>query len=765
MADFSQYSDEDLTGTLAAMVAAGKSTTPVAGESSPPIVKSVSDMSDAELQEAVEFGDMAAKMSPQDLSIARLTGKKPITPTGKQRVLSPKMERFGEFLRQQAQQPRPGETEDSRFKRLHGGLSSREKPSWIEGVGRDVLQGDTFGFGDEIVAGGTAALDSLVGDANFEDAYNQRLANERADRSTFREEYPVSSYGAEITGAIPTAIAAPLNLLRGGKVLQAAGVGAGQGAVYGFGQGEGVGGRAMNAALGTALGGTVGALGVPISRGIGNVTRSIMDRRSAKSVGMTPDQYSILNRALNADESLTGAGTRRLEAAGDDAMLADAGPGAARLLDTAIVETPPASRMATEAVETRVTRQAEKLDDALNQTMGKPGESSSRALTVFGEKTNHLDLIYKNAYSKPIDYSSAKGLALEKIIANRVPGEAIDAANKLMRMEGKVSNQILADVAEDGTVIFRELPDVRQIDYITRGLNQTASTGEGAGAMGGQTQIGAAYQKVSRDIRNLLKELVPEYKVALNTSSDAIRERNAREFGLGVLTNKTSRSDVKEAMDHMGGAEKRKVVEGVRMYIDDVLAQTKVAMTDVNIPAREAFKFVKDMSSRASREKLSTILGQDASKVINQLDEALVAFELRANVARNSATAVRQSTAKDVSDIVQGGAWNKLREGEVINAPKAAIAAILGRSPSAKQKVSDDVYVGMVKALTGPRGPEARALLQKLQKIQPLIDQRTGKTIDLISNITSRNAPFTNENIRPEFRPQIDSMKKALGVE
>ena len=755
MADLSQLSEEELD----AMIAAEEAKPLAAVESSSPIVKSLPEMSEEELDEAIEFRNMAAEMSPQDLSIARLTAKKPITPTGKQRVRSPKMERFGAYLRELARESRPGETEDDRFKRLYstkGGLSSREEPSWTEGVGRDVLQGATFGFGDEIVAGGTAALDSLVGDANFGDAYNQRLANERADRSTFREEYPVSSYGAEIAGAIPTAVMAPLNLLRGGKALQAAGVGAGQGAVYGFGQGEGIGNRSMNAALGLGLGGAVGALGVPVSRGIANLTKPFLERGTAKSVGMTRDQLSILNRAFNADESLTGAGARRLEAAGDDAMLADAGPGAARLLDTAIVESPLAARMATTAVEDRVTKAASKLTSALDDTLGAPPGVRTAAKDIAQSTRAARSDAYEAAYSRPIDYASDAGRNIESVldrVPDRVMKDAIAKANEKMRVAGQKNQQIMANIADDGTVTFAEMPNVQQLDYIKRALGEMGA--EGVDQFGRQTADGSMYSTLARNIKNATSGAVPEYATAVRLGGDKIERDNALSLGYDLLKARVTREVVKDFGQDMSDEARDAAAQGLRSSIDDALANVKIAMTDTNMDAREAFKLIRDMSSRANREKVELLIGPEKAKTLfSQLDESIKAFELRANVARNSATAVRQSTAKDVSDIVQGGAWNKLREGEVINAPKAAVAAILGRSPAAKQKVSDDVYRGMVEALTGPRGAKARALLQKLQSIQPGIDQKTRNTANLISNIGSRNAPVT----------QIDSIKKALGA-
>lgn len=639
----------------------------------------------------------------------------------------------------------PQRRDAAEFRRLYGGLTENERPGKVEGFARGYLQGGTFGFGDEAIAGIAAARDAIRGDASYGDAYNTRLSHEREKIGQFREDHPVLGYGSEIAGAIPSSLSGPLNLARGGSYALASGTGLGQGALYGFGAGEGgIENRAKDARTVGAVGGTIGAVGVPIAKGIGNVVGSRMVGSAAEKAGLSKPAYRTLNRGLQADDALTGGGAQRMAAAGEDAMLADAGSGAQRLLDTAIVESPPAARMATEAVEGRVDAAGRKLEGTLNRAMGEPGTSSSRALTIYGDKSNPLDTLYKRAYEQPIDWASPQGMEIESIVNSQVPHEAIDAANKLMRMEGHTSKQILFEVAEDGTVIYREMPDVRQLDYLTRGLRQLSESGEGAGALGGQTQMGAAYQNLVRGIRSRMKEIVPEYKAALNAAADAISSKKAREVGADVFNSKTTRADLAELIEDMGEAEMRKVVEGARMHIDDTLANVKATMTDANVDARETLSLLKNMSSRSSREKLGMILGDDvADGVARQFDEAMKAFELRGNVARNSATAVRQSTAQGVKDVVDGGAMNQLREGQILEAPKSIIAAIMGRSAARKQQISDEMYVEMVQALTGPRGAEARAMLEQITKANPLIDKRTGQVVDVISAMMGRNAPVS----------------------
>ena len=74
-----------------------------------------------------EFASRAASMDPTSLSVARS-----------------KNDAFGEYLRQQAMQERPGETENERFIRLYGG-KVQDRPGQGEVAVRSGLQGIVTG--------------------------------------------------------------------------------------------------------------------------------------------------------------------------------------------------------------------------------------------------------------------------------------------------------------------------------------------------------------------------------------------------------------------------------------------------------------------------------------------------------------------------------------------------------------------------------------------------------------------------------------------
>lgn len=436
-------------------------------------------------------------------------------------------------------------------------------------------------------------------------------------------------------------------------------------------------------------------------------------------MGMQRPEYNILREGARETPFTAGSGAQNIRRGGTTAMVADAGTGMRQMLDTTIQHGGPGGRIAATEIDDRVFSASRRIANALDDTFGKPGESSSRALVVYGDKTNPLDLIYKRAYSTPIDYTSPQGRTIERLINERVPRSAIRAANELMRVEGAPrSAQIL--LREDGS--FTRLPDVRQVDYITRGLNEVADAANGQGKLGGTTQIGRAYGNLSRDLRSNLKEAVPDYKAALNSAAGLIREGKAREFGEVVLSPRTTRSDVLDMVSGMGDAELRKVGEGLRMQIDDAIANVKAAFTDPNLDAREAAQALKILSSRASREKISSIVGDArANRLFQELDQATSAFELKAGVAENSKTAMRLMANDAIKQQTEGGVMNRLRNlegfGGVSGAAKEVGRIAMGRSTAAKQQIEDRVYTAMAERLTGLRGEAAVRFLEALQAL------------------------------------------------
>lgn len=175
-----------------------------------------------------------------------------------------------------------------------------------EGLARAGFQGLTFGAGDEITAGGVAALRALGGN-NFGETYDKVLSHERGNMERFREQAPVASTVAEIGGALPTAMV-PLGALgraaQGGslatRALAGGAIGAGQGGLYGFNAGEGgFDERLDDAAIGATIGGGIGGVAAPaIGAGVRSASNALARTNAGKAtIAAAPSLDDLASRA------------------------------------------------------------------------------------------------------------------------------------------------------------------------------------------------------------------------------------------------------------------------------------------------------------------------------------------------------------------------------------------------------------------------------------------------------------------------------------
>jgi len=293
--------------------------------------------------------------------------------------------------------------------------------------------------------------------------------------------------------------------------------------------------------------------------------------------------------------------------------------------------------------------------------------------------------------------------------------------NRLISMDpdlGDVPTQIFARIGEDGVTTFEELPGVLQLDYITRALNDVAKRGDGAGALGGNTNEGRIFGGLARRIRSTVKELVPSYKRAVDRAATEIGEKEARDLGEVALRAGTRRSDLQEAISDMGSAELGKLRAGVRSHIDETLANVRRTITDGNVDAREAITALKALSSRASQEKVEMILGEGPARTLmGRMKQAERAFELRSAAATNSKTFARQSVNQQIKAMTEPGAIGVLMEGAPAGAARRLIQRMTAMTPEARAKVEEKLAGEIATILTQKRGPSAQRDVEAFTKL------------------------------------------------
>ena len=527
--------------------------------------------------------------------------------------------------------------------------------------------------------------------------------------------------GAAMLRALPTLGGSTL----GATALRGAGAGAGlgvaEGAVSGYGRGEGdtrMGEAQTGALIGGAVGGAVGLVAPVVGAGIREAWKNYKGRsvtEISRSFGISTDAAKVVRTAIENDD-LTAA-QAALQRAGSTSMLADAGPSTQRLLDVSVTSGGAAPRIAGEAVTERAREASVKMTTVLDDVLGAPEGAGALQRGIRQDTQQARSQSYRVAYAQPIDYSRPRGRALESLLT-RVPQGAINRANELMRIEGQQSSQILARIAPDGSVTYTRMPDVRQLDYMTRALGDVAEAQNAAGKLGGTTQLGRATSNLQRQIRTVLRREVPEYGTALDTAADAISRVKAVDLGRDALSSTTTREMVRDGMMGASAPERSAAKAGLRSAIDDTLARVNAVATDPNTDIREFQKLANNiLRNRATRDKMAVILGQrDADRLYQELDEAVVSLELRAAIARNSATQQRQAIAGTVEAITAPGALSQLLAGEPVNATKRVTQLFTGTTPEARALRTMGIYDEIAKSLVGIRGTQAQQALRLVER-------------------------------------------------
>lgn len=598
---------------------------------------------------------------------------------------------------------------------LAGEIGDRAREATIgplEAKAKGIAQGVAFGGADEL---GAAMISPFV-----DETYGEvRDALRRGDNAA-TEVHPGAYYTGNVLGALVPGAMMAKGVAAARSLPAAVGRGMGWGAAGGASQGflSGEGGlanRMTGAGIGAGIGATIGGAVPLIGAGVQRVARALSDGMRGSNVGASiGTDLGVSNKAgkvigdmVSPDDPV--AMRAAMDAAGPKAMLADASPTTGAMLDATLRSPTPGARVAGERITARAGSAGDEILDALSGGMQGPRQGVASTMDSIRTGTaGARSAAYDAAYAQPIDYASDAGAKLLDDVTPRIPGEAISYANRLMKLRGEKSGQIMASIADDGTVTFTNPPDVRQWDYIKQALDGLAESGDGAGALGGQTRMGSAYQGLAKEIRDGVASLVPEYRTALDTASDAITRRNAVKFGADLLSPKTTTEEALSEIATATGGQKAAMRDGLRGQVDEVIGNVKKVGSDQNRDARQALKAFTDLSSDNAARKMEALFGDEWPAIKKSLDEAGAALGLRARTAANSATNQRGVVQEAITDAVTPGA---MARGRPIPALGDAWATLMNANPTAIKRMGRDVQSEIAELLTregaGPAAVDA----------------------------------------------------------
>lgn len=558
-----------------------------------------------------------------------------------------------------------------------------------------------------------------------------------------------------VSGTAATAIGGGT---RAAQVARGAGLGATaglvEGSIYGAGEGTDAESRMQEAGRGAAIGfGAGGILGgaAPIAaEGIANIAR-IFKRSDigtiASSLGISRDAAKVIKNTFDQGGDIQAA-MQNLQRAGSEAMLADAGPAAQALLDAANISGGPAGRTVRTAIDERMSRTGEAVEQSLNQALGQPPEGPRTAVNEIAERTRpQREQAYGEAYGTPIDYATDQGRAIESVLARinkidpKVLRDAIAEANADMEYRNITNQQIMAQVADDGSVKFIEMPNVQQLDEIKKALGKIAYE-QNVDQYGRLTNAGSRYAGLANELRDAISGAVEPYGSAVAIGGDKLAEERAFSLGAELLRPGTRVEDLKfELGRNPSQAQIDAAKSGLRMFIDDALSNVRAIASNpsaTEMEARQVIKAVTDLSSDNARAKIRQLMGAEADALLNQIDQAAQSATVRAAMAQNSKTAGRQSIDRTVSEITEPGIVGEALQGEAINTTKAMIQAVTGQTGEYTAARRQQIYNDIARALTEKRGENALTALRVLDaamKGQELTEAQTDSLAKMLAGV------------------------------
>lgn len=390
-------------------------------------------------------------------------------------------------------------------------------------------QGLGMGWGDEA----EAWLRSKLGDESYENLLRQI----RSEYSAYSSKNPMTATAAEFGGAalpgvglmlMPGGQAAGAQYLSRATIPRMAAIGGATGAVSGAGSAT-EGGRISGALGGGVLGTAVGGV-VPLAVAGGSaVRRWLADRlRGSSDEYVTRQAGTKLAEALRQSNVTPAQLQRRMSIdrrMGVPSTVANVSPGSAKLA---------------EAVAQRTGRGAEKIEQTLGKQRAgarertyyqaqralKPGDFYDDAERLVNEMRQKARGAYEAAYQAgEVDdprimqalntpqfkafFNKAREIADIEATAAGMRGE--DPAKFALRQIYTPGPVDPATGVQD--MVLTQMPDVRTLDYIKRGIDASIEAGFRSGK-GMSTAEASALRDLSRQFVNAIDENVPEYAAA-----------------------------------------------------------------------------------------------------------------------------------------------------------------------------------------------------------------------------------------------------------
>jgi hypothetical protein len=637
-----------------------------------------------------------------------------------------------------------------------------------------------MGWGDEA----EAWLRAKSGEGDYE----QNLSKIRKEYGQFSKENPYASGAAEFAGGFVPGVAAmfvPGGQAAGAAQMQRstlnalarlAATGVATGAISGAGSAE-EGDRGSNAVSGGVIGGTLGVtlpVGMRAGKGLYNWARerirptdALTQQRALEKFtealsdsGMSPNDVKRImqrDRALNVPSRIANSGEAITDLA--EAVAQRSGK-AARKIEKGITEQKAGIR------ERTYKQTAKGL---------KPGDYYADEQRMVGDLRKKADTLYDRAYEygtvdDPVInevlkspsfknfFDKAKEIADAEALAAKVRGED-PSKYELQNLYKVIRDDKLNPIGVEVT----QLPDVRTLDYIKRGIDASIDAGYKS-AKGMSTAEATALKKLRKGYVDRLDALVPDYKTARATYAGDMEVIDAMRTGMNDF-GKLDHEQIVNLMKTMSDAEKQAFRTGVARDI-----YSRVMNPSSNFNAAQRIIGAPEM-----QDKLRPLFDSPKQFRVfkNALERESQLFHQSNTMLSNSRTMKRTEMGKKleegnevggfIADAVTGGFWNSLTKTALTGLRKTQMTDATADKLADMLMAKDPRQVAAaVKALedhatrAGPKAVRASALERGTVTgtssaiFSPPSDKETPKPIeaDIEADIA---APTTGPNIEEDI--------------
>lgn len=394
-------------------------------------------------------------------------------------------------------------------------MPEKREMTWGEygkGLGRSLAAGATFNWSDELIAGYRAKAEGIP--------YEQALQEEREAKKEFEGQYPATALASEIAGGVPYMFVPGMGIAKGAQVAsrigsvarpltvaertaqiaktpiaQGAKTGAIQGGLGGIGEGESQEGiftpadiaarlksGAQGAGTGAVVGGGLTALGEKVVSPIYSSVAERFNPQRSENVAKMSVLQDMERSGMTPEQA--GKEWERMYKAGAPAQLFDVSQPLTNRAEVIAQRPGQAGADIAADIEARQAGQRGRVMQASRETMGVKGNYYDTEEALTKALRSNAEPFYEAAYQAKIPDRAQAALQTEMNRVLEAYPEAISTAKKLYASdgEGKMGKFGTTEVGighnMPPVLAFEEIPQVKQWDYIMRGLYQASRQAE-----------------------------------------------------------------------------------------------------------------------------------------------------------------------------------------------------------------------------------------------------------------------------------------------